>query len=195
VNSKLAVAAGFFGVLVVIALIQGLTVHKIGFGPLSVEFDKGSTSGSGGGGGPGPGGPQLPDPGDGDDFSEAKSVTGSWKKTSGPLTIEVIKVEAQDGRVKLTAKARNTAKDSLTLPLFKNFVATDNTGKTYEAEVGFNEEWHQDVPSGQTVTGAIELSDKVADGATKLTISFSTVFGSLDAPRGGVSVSGIPIPR
>ena len=194
-SPKLALAAGFFAVLVIIALIQGLVVHKIGFGPLSVEFGSsetvpGTPSTAGGpGSGPGP----QPDAKE-TDFDKAKSVTGSWKKTNGTLTLEVVRVDQQDGRIRLTVKARNTGGNAINLPLFGNFVATDDTSRTYDARFGPDTEWPQNVPGGQTVTGPIDLDGTVGDGARKLSISFSIILG-FNAPFGSITVPGIPIPR
>ncbi|WHT15753.1 hypothetical protein N8J89_21695 [Crossiella sp. CA-258035] len=176
-----------FGALVLVALlIQGLTVHKIGFGPLSVQFGQpekpkepptvstGSTAAAASSG-------------------DAKSVTGNWQQTRVKLTVAVTKVVQSDGRVTLHAKVSNGAADAVNLPLFGYFTATDDTGATYKANPQ-DSDWPQSVASGVPATGTIELASPVTDRARSLTVSFTQVFG-LRAPSGGITIRGVPIPR
>lgn len=190
-----------FVVLLAVALIiQGATVHKLGIGPLSVEFDKTEPAGS-----------SSSDPkpfinfppsgfggvfgdifGGSRDFSKAKSITGSWKQRQGPLTLEVTQVENQDGFVRLHLKATNGSADAMSLKLFgDSFTAVDNAEQTHTA--GFSK-WPDFVPANGLVTGTVDLIDKVADSATKMDVSFAIITGSFDAPN-GIGVRGIPIPR
>jgi len=190
-----------FLVLLAVALtIQGATVHKLGIGPLSVEFDKADPAGSGGSDPkpsinfpPGGVGGVFGDIfGGSRDFSRAKRVTGSWKRRQGALTLEVTQVENQDGFVRLHLKATNGSADAMSLKLFgDSFTAVDDTEQTHTA--GFSK-WPDFVPANGLATGTIDLIDKVADSATKMDISFAIIIGSFDAPN-GIRVQGIPIPR
>jgi hypothetical protein len=187
----------FVAVAVVALLIQGLTVHKIGFGPLSIEFDSPKQDQPRGGTVPG-GGFTVPtdNPFGGQaDFAGAKSTTGTWRKQQGKLTLAVTQVENKDGNIRLHAKVTNGSTGQMSLPLFKNFVSTDDTGTTYEAVVsGLSSGWHDTVPASGSVTGTVDLSGKVADPVRSLTVSFSTVYGQF-APQQGITVTGIPVPR
>jgi hypothetical protein len=166
-------------------------VHKIGFGPLSVEFDRPQETQQ-------KGGFTLPSNinigGGTADFTGAKSQTGNWRKVQGKLALAVTQVENKDGSIRLHAKATNSSSAQMTLPLFKNFVATDNTGKTYEPVMSMNEGWHDTVPAGGTVSGTVDLGEKVGDPARSLTVSFSIVYGQF-APQQGITLTGIPVPR
>ncbi len=178
----------FVAVLVVALLIQGLTVHKIGFGPLSVEFDRPQETQS-------KGEFSLPAGlGGTTDFTGAKSQTGNWRKQQGKLTVTVTQVENKDGAIRLHVKAANSSTAQMTLPLFKNFVATDDTGKTYEAVMSMTEGWHDTVPAGGTVSGTVDLNDKAGGSARSLTVSFAVVYGQF-APQQGLTLTGIPVPR
>lgn len=178
--------AVFIGLLFVALVIQGLTVHKIGFGPLSIEFgERAKGGGTNGGGGPPA---DLP-------FDQAKTVTGSWKTTKGKVTLEVVQVDQQDGWVRVTARVRNGGGNAVNLPLFGNFVASDNTDTGYGPRItSVDTGWTPDGPAGQTLRGVIILDKQVPPGAKTLTVSFTHVLG-FGAPSGGITVSGVPVPR
>ncbi len=182
----------FLALLVVALIIQGATVHKIGFGPLSIEFDKSQPGGSGGGNP----GSSIDFPagifGGSRDFSRAKGVTGSWKQRQGELTVEVTQVDNQDGFLRLHAKVTNGSPAAMVLPLFGRFTAVDNADQTHDPDVR-SSAWHDSVPANGFVTGTINLTDKVIDSATKLKISFTVVFGQF-APS-GITVQDIPVPH
>lgn len=180
--------AVFLGLVFVALVIQGLTVQKIGFGPLSIEFGERAKSGGGTNGGGGSAPDDLP-------FDQAKTVTGSWKTTKGKVTLEVVEVEQQDGWVRVTARVRNGGGNAVNLPLFGNFVASDNTDSGYGPRIaGLDTGWTPDVPAGQTLRGMIILDKQVPPGAKTLTVSFTHVLG-FGAPSGGITVSGVPVPR
>ncbi|MGH3858894.1 hypothetical protein [Actinokineospora sp.] len=180
--------AVFLGLVFVALVIQGLTVHKIGFGPLSIEFGEKAKSGGGtNGGGNGAPADVL--------FDQAKTITGSWKTTKGKVTLEVVQVEQQDDWVRVTARVRNGGGNAVNLPLFGNFVASDDTDTAYSARItSMNTGWTPDVPAGQTLRGVIVLDKQVPPSAKALTVSFTHVLG-FGAPSGGITVSGVPVPR
>jgi hypothetical protein len=185
----------FLVLLSVALIIQSATVHRIGIGPLSVEFDKAGPGGSGGGNS----GPSINFPmdvlggvfGGSRDFSTAKSVTGSWKQRQGELTVEVTQVDNQDGFLRLHAKVTNGSAAMISFHLFGgSFTAVDNTGQAHEP---WFSAWPESVSANELVTGTIDLFDKVADSATKLNISFSMISGSFAPDE--ITVRGIPIPH
>jgi hypothetical protein len=188
----------FLALVAVAMIIQGATVHKIGIGPLSVEFDR---SGSGRSD-DGDTGPHISFPtdilrgilGGSQDFSKAKSITGSWRQRQGGLTVEVTQVDNQDGFVRLHVKVINDDAESLTLPLYGGqFSAVDNVNKTHDA--GFSE-WHETVPAHALTTNTVDLGDKVDASATRLDIAFPTIIGSVNfAYDSGISIRHIPIPH
>jgi hypothetical protein len=124
--------------------------------------------------------------------STTSKSTGPWSAQRGDLTLTVTEVENQGGHLVLHASAKNDSAGTMDLPLFGNFVATDNTGHTYQA-ADFSSDWPITVPSGVIVSGTIELSDLAQPGATSLDASFATVFGQF-APPGGITVKGIRLP-
>ncbi|MGH3391446.1 MAG: hypothetical protein ACRDOO_21465 [Actinomadura sp.] len=214
-----------FLVIVVIVLLQGAMVKKIGFGSLSVEFDHGD-----------PGGrqrvhrvavifgvltvvaasalvffvgrsvltwvteraPALPagirsSPGDGTaSAGSLKTVTGSWRQAKGRLTVTVARVDNADGTLRLHLKAANNSSETMFLPT-GFLVATDNSGRTYKA-APFAGDWAGSVPSEGSISGVIELLQKVSPAAKQLSVSF-TVTGGLSAPQGGITVHKIKIPH
>jgi hypothetical protein len=185
----------FLGLLGVALIIQGATVHKIGIGPLSVEFDKVEPGGSGGSDAK----PVVNFPtnvfgvfGGSRDFTRAKSVTGSWRQRQGALTVEVTQVENQDGFIRLHLKVTNDSADKMSLKIFGgSFSALDNVEQTHGA--GFSD-WPDFVPANGLVTGTIDLIDKVSDSATRLDISFAIILGEF-APDSGITVRGIAVPH
>jgi hypothetical protein len=197
--------------VIVAAVIQGATVQQIGFGPLSVSFAKPD---SGGNANPPPGGNtgntntgnnntgNTNTTGDGstggsnvgNQTSGDLTVKGSWTGTHVSLTMQVTEVDLQDGHIRLHVKVTNDGEDTVNLPLFGYFTATDDKDTTYSADTGTSSTAVFDVPAGGFATGIIQLTPRATAGATTLKISFTTIFG-LRAPSGGISVSGIPIPH
>jgi hypothetical protein len=186
----------FLVLLVVAMVIQGATVHKIGIGPLSVEFDKTKSDGSSNDNS----NSFIDFPtkilggilGGSRDFSRAKSIAGSWKQREGKLTMEITRVENQDGFLRVHVNVINNGATSLVLPLYGgSFTATDNMHKAHDPGLSA---WHESIPPNEIVTSTIDLSDKVDDLTTRLDISFSIILGDF-AYSDGIAVRGIPIPH
>jgi hypothetical protein len=196
-------------VLALVVGILGASMHWISFGSskTSTSASPGTNTGPGTANGPGGsnnaagtntsggnsgGGNTGANPG-GAQPVQNPSITGAWSNSLGHVTVLVNRVEVRQGSVGLYVKVTNTGNSEVDLPLFGYFNATDNLENTY------NEDDRNSTPvftvgGGSFVTGLIVLTPRVASGATTLKINFTTIFG-LDAPRGSLSVSNIPIPH
>jgi hypothetical protein len=86
--------------------------------------------------------------------------------------------------------AQNARNEKLTLALFKNCFVIDDLGNQYEADP-FSSTFPEDVAPGATVSGYADMGGPLNANATRLTVRFTTVFGSL-ALR-SIAVEGIPI--
>jgi hypothetical protein len=123
----------------------------------------------------------------------ARTITGSWSQQSGQLTLVISEVDRQGSMIQLHVKAINGSAAAMDLPLYGYFVATDNNGETYTSEID-NSNWATSVPANGFITGIVVLSGAPSASARTLKVSFTTVFGEY-APNGGITVSGIPIPK
>lgn len=188
------VTLGLAVLLVVTAVIQGATVQQIGFGPFSVSFAKKDA-------GPQPttpphGSRTVPNPTSGLSTPPQPtnaSTTGTWTATRVTVVVTVSQVDVEGGHVRLHTKVTNNADESIELPLFGYFTASDNTGRTYTANQE-NSDWAMTCPGSGFLTGVIELNSTISPEATMLSISFTEIFG-FGAPQGGVTVTGIPVPQ
>jgi len=122
----------------------------------------------------------------------AHAIAGQWSQQSGPLTLIISRVDRSGSSLRLRMKAINNSAAEIVLPLFDDFVATDNTGQTYHSID--SSPWTENVPSGGFVTGTIILDRAPSASARRLAISFSTVYGEY-APDGGITIRGVPIPK
>lgn len=128
----------------------------------------------------------LPPPDTGGDFWET-----SASATVGDLTVRVLRVDLEsNGQATLTVEVINGTGDSLSLPLFGYFSATDGTGETILADVGASN-WPMSFAAGVTARGEIRLDDWFAAGSGEFRIDFSQVFGSFDVDS--ISIHAIPI--
>jgi hypothetical protein len=123
-------------------------------------------------------------------------VTGNefWETsasgTVGDLTVRVLRVDLEsNGQATLTVEVINGTGDSLSLPLFGYFSATDGTGETILADVGASS-WPTTYAPGVTGQGEIRLDDWFGGGSSEFRIDFTQVFGSFDVDS--ISVQGIP---
>lgn len=117
---------------------------------------------------------------------------GPWSATESGLTVTVERViRHPDGQLELVVLARNATGDSLSLPLFGNFVARDDRDNAYEADP-FASDWPEEIPAGASLRGSIMLEAPVAAEATALAIHFSTVFGR--SGPDSIGVEGIVLP-
>jgi hypothetical protein len=110
--------------------------------------------------------------------------------TEGALTVTVssVRVNAQATIVTITAK--NTGKDSLTLPVYANALLDVPGTNTLNADPAASS-FGGTVPARGQTTGAIVFDGVLGAAVTRVTLSFAHVQGSLDGPE-SISVS-IPI--
>jgi hypothetical protein len=108
-------------------------------------------------------------------------LAGQASKTSGPLTVTVSSVRVNDEATIVKINARNTGPDALTLPTFGNAQLTI-PGATLQPDPAAGD-WPNTVPSEGEATGTIVFDGVLAAGPAKITLSFSTIYGSLNAPR------------
>jgi hypothetical protein len=117
---------------------------------------------------------------------------GPWSGTNDGLTLEVGRVVRKaDGTFEIDATVDNQTGESLSLPLFGNFVASDDLGESYEADP-FASDWPDSFPSGQRVSGTITITEQVSQDATTLFISFPNVIGSFEVDS--IEVEDIVLP-
>lgn len=121
-----------------------------------------------------------------------RTITGNWSQQNGPLTLAISEVDRQSASLRLHMKATNNSAAEIDLPLFGYFVATDDTGQTYQSTDSSN--WAITVPAGGFITGTVTLNRALPPNATRLNVSFTTVFGQ-DAPNGGITIHDVPIPK
>jgi hypothetical protein len=197
---------GLFFLVVLGAIVQGATVQEIGFGPLTVSFGHKADSSSAGNTGSGtnpstntlpigqpPAGNGSGNNGSGNDqpATSDTSVTVNRSVTRGDTMLQVSQVDIQDGHLLIHAKVTNNSNESISLPLYGYFVANDDKGGTYTADP-FSSQWAAQVPAGGSITGTIQLKERVNPSATRLTISFTTIFG-LGASGDGITLRDIPL--
>jgi hypothetical protein len=121
------------------------------------------------------------------------STTGDWSHQNGKLKLAISRVDLQGGVLHLHMKAINDSAAEMNLPLYGNFVATDNSGVTYTADA-FGSDWSGTVPSGGFITGIVNLVGTPSASAKTLKVSFTDIYGQY-APGGGITVDGVPVPR
>jgi hypothetical protein len=87
----------------------------------------------------------------------------------------------------------NQTTDAIQLPLFKNFLALGNDSNSYEPDP-FGSQWPDTFPAGSTTSGSVDLKDPVNANISTMSISFSTIYGSLKIGGTSLTVPGISIP-
>ena len=117
--------------------------------------------------------------------------TGSFKQQGGMLTIEVTRVEAANGRVKLFVTATNASQARMTLPV-DGIAVLDDLKRTYTAS---SSKWEGLVTQGTTTQGTVVLDEKLGQGVNSLTLTFSSISGQFAPTGAAITVTGIPIPK
>lgn len=183
--------------VLIIALLQGLTVQEVGIpGIASIKFGEKQNSSNGGSS-------RQDDPsaispsatgGSSEETSSNGSevVEGSWTGSRGDVLVEVTQVESQNGHLRILASVTNGTGDAITIPLFGNATAVDESGRSYAA-APFDSDWPQTVASGQTVNGMIEFEGRYQPGGGTLDLNFAILHG-FDAPSGSLTVADIARP-
>lgn len=130
--------------------------------------------------------------------STPRVTLGNWSSSIGDLELRITKVEVikqiDNGKIlRFYVTIDNQTKDSLSLPLFKNFTATDSRGGSYES-AHWESNWPSNFPPKMKVTGSIDLKDPIPNDETIMNVSFSTIYGSLDLVGKSITVPDISIP-
>jgi hypothetical protein len=121
----------------------------------------------------------------------AAATAGAWNSGNGPLTVTIVKVVNAGGKVTLTVSAQDSAPESVTLPIFGNFTATDDQGTAYTA----NPLTPITVPANGTVSGTLTLDQTVPASARNLSIKWSNVFSLDHSMTGSMTITGVPLPQ
>ncbi|MEU7526552.1 hypothetical protein AB0A74_12520 [Saccharothrix sp. NPDC042600] len=196
-NAALKVGLVVLGVLVLLGVVQAATAGTVGIGALSVTFQSSTptttqrtsaTELDGALGGTTTTTDQTPTT-----TAETKVATGSWKVARGLLTVEVTRVENAGGRLRLHVTAINASTAKMDLPV-ASVSAVDDTNRDYGASLSTSK-WPASIAKNSSISGYVELDQRVPSQASSLTLTFSGIIGQL-APTGGeVSVTGVPVPR
>lgn len=121
----------------------------------------------------------------------AAATAGAWSSNNGPLTVTIVKVVNAGGNVTLTVSAHDSSRESVTLPIFGYFSATDDQDTTYTA--------HPlapiTVPANGTVSGTLTLDQSVPISARSLSVKWSNVFSPDPATTGSITITGVPLPQ
>ncbi|KOV78123.1 hypothetical protein [Nocardia sp. NRRL S-836] len=123
--------------------------------------------------------------------ADVKVATGSFKQQRGMLTVEVTRVEAANGRVKLFVTATNASQARMTLPV-DGIAVLDDLKRTYTAS---SSKWDGLLTQGGSNSGTVVLDEKVGAGVKSLTLTFSSISGQFAPTGASVSVAGIPLPK
>ena len=123
--------------------------------------------------------------------ADVKVQTGSFKQQRGMLTIEVTRVEAANGRVKLFVTATNASQARMTLPV-DGIAVLDDLKRTYTAS---SSKWEGLVTQGTTTSGTVVLDEKLGQGVNSLTLTFSSISGQFAPTGAAITVTGIPVPK
>ncbi|MGW4214860.1 hypothetical protein ACWEIJ_43245 [Lentzea sp. NPDC004789] len=123
--------------------------------------------------------------------AEVKVATGSFKQQRGMLTVEVTRVEAANGRVKLFVTATNASQARMTLPV-DGIAVLDDLKRTYAAS---SSKWDGLVTQGTTTSGIVILDQKLGAGVNSLTLTFNSISGQFAPTGAAITVTGIPVPK
>lgn len=123
--------------------------------------------------------------------AEVKVATGSFKQQRGMLTVEVTRIEAANGRVKLFVTATNASQARMTLPV-DGIAVLDDLKRTYAAS---SSKWDSQVTQGTARSGIVVLDEKLGAGVTSLTLTFNSISGQFAPTGAAIAVTGIPIPK
>ena len=123
--------------------------------------------------------------------AEVKVATGSFKQQRGMLTVEVTRVEAANGRVKLFVTATNASQARMTLPV-DGIAVLDDLKRTYAAS---SSKWESQVTQGSTTSGTVILDEKLGTGVSSLTLTFNSIRGQFAPTGAAITVTGIPVPK
>jgi hypothetical protein len=119
------------------------------------------------------------------------TAAGAWSADDGALTVTIVKVVNAGGSVSLTVNAHDGASQTVTLPIFGYFTATDDQGNAYTA--------HPlapiIVPAGGTASDTLTLDQTVPASARSLNVAWTHVFSQDLALNGSITIRGVRLPQ
>jgi flagellar basal body-associated protein FliL len=203
-SAALKISLVVLGVLVLLGVIQAVTSGTVGVGALSVTLRETSSAAPttqtstsddtiGGLDGAVGSAPSTSEEQEAPPSAQDKVVAGSWKQARGLLTVEVTKVENRGGRLKVFVTAINASTAKMDLPV-PSISAVDDAQRDYAASVSTSR-WPASIAKNSSITGFVELDQKVSAAGTTFSLTFSGIIGQLAPTGGAVTVSGIPIPK
>ncbi|MFB9356685.1 hypothetical protein [Actinoplanes nipponensis] len=110
--------------------------------------------------------------------------------TNHALTLTVDRVEVTAHFTRVSMSASNGGGDALTLPIYSNCQMTVDRTTTSASTIA--SQWPQNVPPESTISGVVVFRFVIPGDATKASLAFSTIFGSLST-RGSIVVRNIPL--
>jgi hypothetical protein len=122
-------------------------------------------------------------------YDGVERLAHSASASSGQLAIEVTRVAVSRCGTIVTVHAVNSGDGPLSLPVYGNASLTV-PGRNNLGGDPRTSDWDGTVPARGELTGQLVFKE-VPRNATKMTLSFATVYGRLDGPR-GISVT-IPL--
>ena len=112
-----------------------------------------------------------------------------WSASKGGLTLTVDRIETTHG-FQIWMTAVNQTDAMLMLPLFGYFFVIDDLGNQYTADP-FSSTFPMEVAPGATVSGYAEMERPLDSRATRITVMFTQVFGSLSVQS--IRIEDIPV--
>ena len=91
-------------------------------------------------------------------------------------------MEVTGRATKVSVKAKNASADAIHLPVFGSCQITVPGAATLKPDPAAGD-WASDVPPNGELTGTIIFDGTIAQSVSKVTISFTSIFGGFDAPR------------
>lgn len=109
--------------------------------------------------------------------------------TSGPLTLTVESVQRTRDYTRVELVARNRGPSALSMPVLRNCLLTAPGVPALEADP--RSPWTGTVPGNGELRGVVYFPGRPASSAGTVSLTFTTVFGSLDAR--GVTVANLAV--
>jgi hypothetical protein len=130
--------------------------------------------------------------------STPQITQGPWKSQVSGLELSVEKVEVihqidDKKNLRFYFSINNGTNVSISLPLYSNFLAIDDSGHSYEAD-RFGSDWPDDISPGLVLTGSIDLVDSVPNTVSVMKVTFSYIFGGVQFVGKSITISDIKVP-
>jgi hypothetical protein len=99
---------------------------------------------------------------------------------AGGLGVTVNGVELTRHFTRVQVEVENQSEDTLSVPVFHNISLTADSKETLEADLD-RSRWAANVPPGVAQRGTLIFSGHLPEGTTRASLSFATVYGSLQS--------------